>query len=162
MIKLNYRYGQSFLLLFSVLILVISYYFEYVKSLEPCPLCIMQRVCILFFILVCVMALKVSRHRSLLCGLQCFFALAGLYFSGRQLWLQSLPPEQTPACLPGLDVMIHYFPWRDTLHALIWGAGDCAEVSWRWLGLSMPGWAALAFTLMMAAAFFIQHQWSRS
>ena len=50
---------------------------------------------------------------------------------------------------------IHYFPWKDILHALLWGAGDCAEVTWKWLGLSMAAWSALYFFVVLLVSGFI-------
>ena len=81
--------------------------------------------------------------------LQIGFALLGIFFASRQLWLQSLPPNDVPACLPGLDILIHYFPWRDVGHALFWGTADCAEVTWTAFGLSMPFWSLLYFLIMV-------------
>jgi disulfide bond formation protein DsbB len=56
-----------------------------------------------------------------------------------------LPADLAPACLPDLNILIHYFPWSDVLRALFLGSGNCNEVTWRWLGLSMPLWALLYF-----------------
>src|SRR5687767_9849454 len=99
MTKRNYRIFQALLLLATLFILTAAYYFQFVKGLNPCPLCIMQRVCAFLLGMLCLMGLllqtmKRARHVA---GFQMFFALAGLFFAGRQLWLQSLPPEQTPA-----------------------------------------------------------------
>lgn len=85
-------------------------------------------------------------------AIQVIVSLAGLYFAGRQLWLQSLPADQAPACMPDLSVLIHYFPWQDVFHALFWGAADCAEPSASWWGLSMPVWALAYFLVMLFAA----------
>jgi disulfide bond formation protein DsbB len=71
------------------------------------------------------------------------------------VWLQSLPADQIPACLPGLDALLHYFPWQDILHALFWGSGDCAEINWQWLGLSMPVWSLLYFLAVFCAFIFL-------
>lgn len=167
MTKRNYRLLQALLLLATVFILTAAYYFQLVKGLSPCPLCIMQRVCAFILGMFCLMGLllqtmKRARHVA---GLQMFFSLAGLFFAGRQLWLQSLPAEQVPACMPGLDILVKYFPLKDVIHALFWGAGDCAEVSWQWLGISMPGWSALYFIgmfLVSALLFFSSRVFSSS
>ncbi|STX29879.1 Disulfide bond formation protein B (Disulfide oxidoreductase) [Legionella beliardensis] len=157
MTSYNYRYWQLVLLIMSLCVLLASLYFQYIKDLQPCPLCLMQRLCVILEVIVCFIALFASRERMQrgMAGLQIIIALAGLYFAGRQLWLQALPHDQIPACLPGLEVLLQYFPWRDIFHALLWGAADCAEVSWQFLGLSMPAWAALYFIGMMSAAVFI-------
>jgi len=157
MTKRHYRNIQSLLLLFTLLVLVASFYFQYFKGLQPCPLCLMQRFCIFMLLMFGLMGLNLTsmKRGRIVSFLQSFFAVAGLFFAGRQLWLQSLPADQTPACMPGLDVLIHYFPWQDVVRALVWGAGDCAEVNWQWLGLSMPAWAACYFVIMLIASVFV-------
>lgn len=162
--KLIYKRGQIFLTVFSVLTLLSSFYFEYFNGLEPCPLCLMQRIMVFLLFLLCFIAVyrPSQRRAQIIAILQGLTAAGGLFFAGRQLWLQSLPPEQTPACMPGLDVLMRYFPWQDVLHALVWGAGDCAEISWQWLGLSMPAWAGLYFLFMLFSSFFVFWQLSRS
>ncbi len=77
---------------------------------------------------------------------------AGMFFALRQVWIQGLPPDQITVCFPGLRMMIHYLPWRDVLHILLFGAGDCAEVSWSWLGLSMAAWSAVYFIGMLGVS----------
>lgn len=157
MIIYNYRYWQFLLLIISLSVLLASLYFQYIKGLQPCPLCLMQRLSVIFEVILCFVALVVHRVslRRILVVLQIIVALLGLYFAGRQLWLQSLPHDQIPACLPGLDVLLQYFSWHDIFHALLWGAADCAEISWQFLGLSMPAWVALYFIGMISAAVLI-------
>ena len=152
--KRAYRSLQSLLLLSTILVLWTAFYFQYVGGLQPCPLCLVQRGCAFLFAMFCLMGLCLSTRRRArgVAVFQMLFAVAGLFFASRQLWLQSLPPDQVPACLPGLDVLIHYFPWHDVLRALLWGTGECAEVTWTLLGFSMPAWAALYFFGMFLAS----------
>src|SRR5690606_826867 len=77
------------------------------------------------------------------------FAGTGLALAGRQLWLQSLPPDQVPACGPSVDYMLEVLPWTEVLTTAIRGTGDCAEVVWRFRGLSIPGWTAVFFSLLV-------------
>jgi len=145
--KLSYRQGQLGLLIISLAVLFSSLYFQYVKDMEPCPLCLMQRFCVILAVILSGLAVfsNTMQKQKWFFIAQIVVALAGLYFAGRQLWLQSLTADQLPACLPGLDVLMRYFPWSDVFHALMWGAADCAEVHWQWLGITMAGWSALYF-----------------
>lgn len=151
MSKRNYRSIQAVLLLLTLIVVGFSFYFQYVVGLQPCPLCLMQRLCAFLLGMFCLMGLCLStlKRGRFVAILQMFFATSGLFFASRQLWLQSLPAEQAPVCLPGLEILIRYFPWQDVAHALFWGSGECAEVSWQWLGLSMPAWAALYFFFVL-------------
>ncbi len=74
--------------------------------------------------------------RKMIAVLQIIFAFGGVFFAGRQLWLQALPPGQAPACMPDLGVLVRYFPWSDVLHALFWGAGIVLRLIG--LGLASP------------------------
>ena len=148
--KRVYRNIQSLLLLSTILVLGIAFYFEHVQGLQPCPLCLMQRLCTFIFGFFCLMGmflltLKRAKHIAVI---QMGVTLAGIFFVIFQLWLQSLPPDQTPVCMPAFDALVHYFSWDQVLKALLWGTGECGEVTWRWLGLSMPGWSAVYFVLM--------------
>ena len=154
MSKRIYRTLQSLLLLLTLLVLGSTFYFQYIGGLQPCPLCLMQRFCALLLAMSCLMGLALStlkRGRSVAI-FQMAFAFAGLFFATRHIWLQSFPAGHSPVCLPGLDVLIHYFPWQDVLHSLLWGAGECAEVTWKWFGLSMPVWAGLYFLMMFVVS----------
>jgi disulfide bond formation protein DsbB len=76
--------------------------------------------------------------------------VAGLGVAGRHLWLQSLPADQVPDCGMGLNYMLETMPLTEVFSQLFYGSGECAEVYWTFLGLSMPAWTFiwyLAFTL---------------
>lgn len=97
---------------------------------------------------------------------QLLIGIAGIYFSGRQLWLQTLPADQLPACLPGMSVLLQYFPWKDILQAMFLGAADCGEITWQWLGLSMPAWSALYFSAFVISVLLsnlqVRRTWAHS
>lgn len=128
--------------------MAVALYMEHVMGLAPCPLCVGQRV---FVVLVGVWALlalaqgpgALGRRIYALLGL--LSALAGGAVSGRQLWLQSLPADQVPACGPGLDYLMDTAPFLDVLRVMFTGDGNCAEVVWQFLGLSIPGWTLVGF-----------------
>ncbi|MBA4697682.1 MAG: disulfide bond formation protein B [Legionella sp.] len=149
----NYKRFQTFLALISIFILLSSFYFQYVKHLEPCPLCLMQRLSVFCLALISLCAIFLKRFKVIksVAILQIIFASAGLFFASRQLWLQFLPAGQTAACMPELDVLLQYFPWSDIAHAFFWGSSNCAEHTWQWLGLPMPGWSLAYFALMLLA-----------
>ncbi len=83
-------------------------------------------------------------------GLVSFGGIAGASIAGRHLWLQSLPPDRVPDCGMGLNYMLDTMPFGQVLSEVFYGSGECAEVYWTFLGLSMPGWSFvwyLAFTI---------------
>lgn len=145
----------TFLLVFLAVVFLLgaAFYLEYVRGLEPCPLCITQRVMLLGVGLVSLLAFlhnPATIGRRIYGLLVSVWALGGLYFSGRQLWLQSLPEDQVPACGPGISYMLESFPVSDVIKTLLTGDGNCAEVQWTLMGLSIPGWAAAGFIGLIA------------
>ncbi|MCX7116273.1 MAG: disulfide bond formation protein B [Gammaproteobacteria bacterium] len=147
MMKLNSRTIQRVVLVLSSVYLLFSCYLQYAKGLSPCPLCIMQRVCMTGLLLTTVLALvqKKSVESSTLLMIQISWLLGGLFFAGRQLWLQSLPPEAVASCMPGLDILMAYFSWSDVMKALLLGGSDCVAVTMRIAGLSLAACSFLYF-----------------
>ena len=78
-------------------------------------------------------------------------ALAGAAVAGWHARLQSLPPDEVPSCGPGLEYMLDTFPLTETLKMVFKGSGECAEVSWQFLGISMPGWVLVWMVALGAA-----------
>lgn len=145
------------------LMLAIGAYFQFVEGLEPCPLCISQRIAILLTGLVFLIA---ALHNPKLSGLKVYsilgaiIALCGAAISTRHVWIQNLPPDEIPECGPGLDYVFENFPLVDTIKLMLNGTGDCADILWTFLGISIPGWTLLAF-LALAALSLLQ-QWNPS
>lgn len=160
-IKLNPRIW--FLLGFSgcVLMLVTAAYFQLVEKLEPCPLCISQRIMIAISGIVFLVA---TIHKPSGCGLKvysflgCFTALTGAAVSIRHLWIQNLAPSQIPECGPSLEYVFEHFPLLNTIKLMLNGTGECADILWVFLGLSIPGWTLVAF-LALAILSLLQ-QWN--
>lgn len=123
-------------------------YLQHVVGLEPCPLCIFQRVGVFAVMGVLIIA---SLHGPSGIGVRIYGALtalaaaAGGAVSIRHLWLQSLPEDQVPACGPGLDYMMDVFPFQEVLRQVLSGSGECAELDWALFGLSLPGWTLVVF-----------------
>jgi disulfide bond formation protein DsbB len=134
--------------LFSAGLILMALYFQFAGGLEPCPLCISQRIMVLAVGLVLLAAAihhpgRLGTRTYALLGFTT--ALFGAAISARHVWLQHLPADEVPACGPGLEYMFRYFPLTDTLKAMLTGTGDCAQVDWTLLGLSMPAWVLICF-----------------
>lgn len=142
------------LALIPFLLLSFGYYQEYVTELEPCPLCHMQRFAYMLVLLTAVIAfihnpkLK-TKPVIIYTMIGAIFSLAGLLLASRQVWLQSLPANEAPACMPSFSVMIEYMPWTEVIKTSIMGTGDCAKVDWTFLGLSIAAWSAFWFAILI-------------
>jgi disulfide bond formation protein DsbB len=139
-------------------LMAIALYLEHVVGLEPCPLCIVQRVCVIAFGLIFLVAgLHGPRAlgRRIYTGLAALMALFGAGTAGRQVWLQNIPADQLPSCLPSLEYMAAALPFQEIVRLVLQGTADCAEVSWTLLGLSIPEWSLLGFVGMLLFCIFL-------
>jgi len=133
-------------------------FIEPFSSMDPCPMCMMQRV---VFCAIGLCALLACLHnpdfigQKVYAGLTTILSVAGASVAMRQLWLQSLPEEQVPACGPGIDYMLEVFPILEVIEMAIRGTGDCAKVQWTLMNISIPGWSLLAFIGMSLLALCV-------
>lgn len=131
-----------------LLMLAFAYYLQYQKGLQPCPLCIIQRLLIatlgLGFLAAAIHnpAFHGARRYALL--LACIATL-GMAVAGYQIWLQSLSSPAAAFCLPPLDYLLTYFPFTKAISMILQSPGECGEIQWTMLGLSIPGWTCMAF-----------------
>jgi disulfide bond formation protein DsbB len=130
-----------------VALLAFAYYAQFVLHLEPCPLCIFQRIGVLAIGLAFAAAAAhdpAGWSRRVYAALLALAVLATAGVALRQLYIQSLPPDSVPACGASLDFMLKVFPLTDVLVKVLTGSGECAKVNWRFLGLAMPAWVLIA------------------
>src|SRR5262245_562031 len=128
------------------MVLYAIYYAQGVLGLQPCPLCMFQRVCIgALGAVFLVAALHPARRTgSIIYGvLILLVAAATSWVAGRHVWIQSQPPGTVPACGAPLDALMQMFPIFDVVRRVMTGGGECGTVDWTFLGVSMPGWVLI-------------------
>jgi disulfide bond formation protein DsbB len=144
-----------------VALLAYGYYLQFHDGLEPCPMCIFQRLCYMAVAAVGIVATVHGPQRlaaTLYAALALGFAGVGAGIAGRQVWLQHLPPERVPECGPGLEFMLEVYPLLDVIRTALRGTGECASVNWTFLGGSIALWSMVCFgTLMLAQVAFMTH-----
>lgn len=132
-----------------------AFYLQYVEGLEPCPLCMFQRFCVVAMGVVFLVAVIQNPGRigaTVFALVQLVIGGAGIAFAGRQVWLQSLPPDQVPSCGMGLNYMLESLPFTEVLKKVFEGSGECAEKGWELMHLSIAGWTFVFFVAMIAAS----------
>lgn len=133
---------------FCAALIAVALYMQHAMGLNPCYLCVVQRV---FVIATGLVLLVAALHdpgvvgQRVYSGLGALTAFLGGSFSTRQLWLQSLPADQVPACGPPTEYLFDALPFADALGLLLRGDGNCAEIQWSLFGISIPGWTLMAF-----------------
>ncbi len=122
-------------------------YLQTAQGLEPCPLCIFQRVgMIVMGLTLLVAALPPARVRWALYVVAILVALVALASAGvsvRHVYIQSLPPGSVPACGATLDYLREIFPLTEVVRKVLTGSGECQKIDWTFLGLAMPAWALI-------------------
>lgn len=130
-------------------------FLQYYLMLDPCPLCVITRVIVISLAVVFMVALihnPAKTGQRIYAALASLIALIGLGVQFRHIWLQNLPPDQVPACGPGLGFLLDTQPVYSALRQVFEGSGDCATIDWVFLGLTIPMQTALLFVFLLLLA----------
>lgn len=153
----SFRTQFAAIAIICALLLGYAYYVQYKLFMDPCPLCILQRVAFLALGLVSLVA-SIHGPRGIARKVYGVLAMAsaavGAGIALQHVRLQNLPPDQVPACGPGLNYMLDTLPVTAALRKAFTGSGECAKVDWTFLGLSMPAWTLACFVLLGVWAIY--------
>ncbi len=150
----TYRNLQLLLVVMTALGMGYALFFlQRYMGLSPCPLCIFQRIGLIVmggFALIAAL----GNPKSIILKLTLWLgSVAGIVWAtgvaARHVWLQHLPADQVPSCGPGLDYWLDTLPMKQVLNEVFAGSGECAEVAWRFLGLSIPEQSLLFFGVLL-------------
>jgi len=157
-ILLSRRWGNLAGFLVCSAMIAFAFFLQYGKGIQPCPLCMLQRVAVastgIFFLLAAI-------HRParvgawIYGGLTALVALPGAGVATRHIWLQHTPADKRPACGPGLDFLLSAFGPFEGLRRVFRGSGECGAVEWTFLSLTIPEWTLGAFIAFAAWAIYL-------
>lgn len=158
-LKNPFRLVTWALLELALFLSITSLFFQFVKHLEPCPLCILQRISVFSLTFLCLWALFIKKKTTFIINnsLQLLFALFGAAMASRQIWLIHVPSVDRAGCMPDISILWNYLPFLDILKIIFNGTGDCIEHPWIWLGITMPEWTLgffIIFALVITIRFF--------
>ena len=157
----NTRLLLAVVALGSLALLAFGLYLQHVVGLEPCPMCIVQRYALVLVAVVAGGASLFKARGALMGGALGVVVLAGFgaFVAARQSWLQWYPPESY-SCGRDLFGMIETFPLRRAIPMIFRGGGDCTQIDWTFLGLSIANWSFLNFVLITTLALaLLVAQW---
>ena len=127
--------------------LAYALYAQYGLGLEPCPLCIFQRVTLVALGLVFLAAALQNPGgggRYVYAALAGLAALATAALATRHLYIQSQPPGSISSCGAPLEVMLQYSPLTEVVRKVLTGGGECSQINWTFAGVAMPAWVLVA------------------
>ena len=153
--SLNTRVAYATLAVVSLGLIGVGLLLQHVVGLDPCPLCIFQRIAYFAVALFALLAASLSPRASSrwVGGLALLSALTGVGIAGWHVWLQLNP--QGMSCGPGLATMLENFPLTEVLPKVFRGSGDCSESAWTLLGLTIAEWSLLWFVILSAATMYV-------
>lgn len=135
--------------------LAFAYYLEYGQGLEPCPLCILQRIAMFGVAVICLIGWMHGPGgigRKIYAALGGLSALAGAGIAARHVWIMHMPASEVPACGPSVNYLMDILPWQEVLAIILRGDASCATVDGSFLGISLPAWTLIYFVILLFAA----------
>jgi disulfide bond formation protein DsbB len=157
-LQLTPRLGYAAGFLISAGLILYALYLQYYEFQVPCPLCILQRVVYSVLSIVFLLGALHGPRRTgsiVYSTLLVIVSLIGAGIAARHVWLQHLPKDKVPECGPGLGYILDRFPLISAFEKIFRGSGECAEASWRLLGLSIAEWSLVWFVLLGAYAVLV-------
>lgn len=149
----NYRMLSVLLTIGSIVGMSFAYYLQKVVGLDPCPLCIFQRVGLIGMGIFAFLATTINPKKTTFRLGFMLLALMSIGWSvgvaGRHVWLQSLPPNEVPACGPGLNYWMDTLPIAQVFKEVFTGSGECAVIDWTFMGFSLPQLSLAFFVVLM-------------
>jgi disulfide bond formation protein DsbB len=145
------RAGYLIGFLVCALLMAYALYLQYAMDLEPCPLCMFQRLALIAMGAVFLVAAVHAPRGGGAWGYgvaQLVLGGLGIGLAARHLWIQSLPADQVPACGMGIGYMFETLPLFDVISRTLKGSGECAKVDLI-LGLSIPAWTLVLFVALI-------------
>jgi len=126
----------------------IGLYIQVKDNLEPCPLCIFQRIA---FMVTGALFLLAALHNAkglwarVYGVLQFVAAATGVGIALRHIWIQNHADEVMAECGAGVAYLFENFPLRKFLQLVFKGTGECSSVDWTLFGLTIPQLSLVAF-----------------
>ncbi|MFW1774661.1 disulfide bond formation protein B [Acinetobacter seifertii] len=149
----SYRFVSGVLVLASIIGMTFALYLEHVVGLEPCPLCIFQRVGLMTMGIVALIAFVHNPISNAMNRCYAMLTILGILWSvgvaARHVWIQTLPPDQIPSCGPGLNYLIDTLPLKTIMQQVLQGSGECAAIDWTFWGLALPVWSLIFFSFLL-------------
>lgn len=133
------------------------FYLQGKLYLDPCPMCVLQRYA---FFAVGLVALAAAIHnpdfrgRRVYGGFMAFFAVLGGGVAANHTWVQYFPPENSGCVAGDLHYLVNTFSFAQAWPKIFAGSGECSEVKWRFLALSIPEWALVGFVGLLLFGLF--------
>ena len=157
---ISMRNSSSYLLLFlfSAFLMLVAFILQTVFHLEPCPLCILDRILVMCLAILFLIAWL---HKTNSKWISVFYSVTGFIVAGMGVALSAwhwrlthLPPDKIPACTPSLNYLLETFPLSEVFMIVFKSSGECAKNTGSFLGMALPGWTLIGFLILAVGSLF--------
>jgi protein dithiol:quinone oxidoreductase len=152
----RWAYFIGFIVSFGLV--VFALYIQTKDHLEPCPLCISQRIIYMVYGLIALLATfhhPKNMGRKIYALLLLLTAVVGVVVASRHWWIQANPEKVMAECGAGFDYIFETFPFKKALDLVFKGTGECSTIDWTWLGLTIPQLSLACFLLLAVYALLL-------
>ena len=132
-------------------------FLQYVRMLEPCPMCWFQRIAVVALGLVFLVGAAINPGRPgarVVAWLALLTGGGGAMLASRHLYIQSMPADALPSCGMGITYMLESMPFLDVFARALKGSVECNKIDLI-MGLPIPAWTLLFFLAAIIAAFLL-------
>lgn len=152
----NNRYAWFLLMMSALTFEGIALFFQHQLGLQPCVMCIYERVSILGIIFAGFIGWLIPRRyifRWAAIILWIYASITGLRLSWEHTMLQ-LYPSPFNTC----DFFVNFpewFPLNEWLPSIFEASGDCSVQQWVFLTFDIPQWLIIIFTIYLTTALIV-------
>ena len=145
------NYSDIFITSSAAVVMCSQYYLENIVGLEPCNLCILQKLSAQAVFFIFLLKILVPKFKFIFDLVGIGVLIFGASASARQIYLQNLPADQLTGgyCDIPFEFLFNMYPFFDALGKVFQGSSKCAEESWVFLYLNIPEWALLYLSSMI-------------
>jgi disulfide bond formation protein DsbB len=133
----------------SIFLVIFSVIIQEIYSLDPCPLCITQRIVFLISGVVFLTFYLRPFNKWIEFFVLLAINLFGLVFALRHVLIQKKIIQIPAECGIDLGYMFDNFPLTEMFELVFRGTGDCSEIDWTLIGITIPEWSALWFVIFI-------------
>jgi disulfide bond formation protein DsbB len=156
--KITVRLTNILGFFFCAISLSFAYFFlQKHLGLEPCILCILDRIVIATIGLIWLAAFAHNPKRwgqYIYQSLALLFSGLGIALCWRHIWLQNLPEDINAECSPGLSYMVETLPFETVWQKVFNTKSSCSDIEWTFAGLSIPEQTLLVYIALTSLCLF--------
>lgn len=153
MTKTSSQRTSYFLGLIAIILLLCgAEYIQIYQGVNPCPLCILQRLTLILLGIIFLLGVIFPPRKWSNTGfsiLSIVVSALGIFLAGRQIWLQHLPTNAGANCEVSLEYLVRALPLDQVITKIFAGSSACSQIGWEFMGVSLSQWSLASFIVLL-------------